>query len=94
MKPLWKISGKYAGVRNDDLLYDSTGKNVGFFEGEVAYSIHGKYIGEILNENLIGKRLNISYPIKGVRTVCSNISITKYANRVSIANVGWNDPDF
>lgn len=57
MQPLWKIrSGKFAGWRIDDALYDAKGKNVGYFDGDIAFSNdRGQYIGEIYNEDWIGR---------------------------------------
>lgn len=94
MKHLWKISGKYAGVRSNDLLYNSAGKNVGYFKGDIAYSIHGRYLGEIINGDSIGKRSNIAYPVDGARAAFASIGISKFANRGGSSLAGWVDPDF
>lgn len=68
MVPLWKIrSGEFAGWRDRDLLYDSDGENVGFYDGEVAFSIRGDYIGELYDEQTIGKRRSIGHGRRGVR---------------------------
>lgn len=41
MKPLWTPSGRFAGGREGDRLYDAQGTNVGHFAGNVAYSVDG-----------------------------------------------------
>ena len=95
MEPLWKIrSGDFAGWRRDDILYNAEGRNVGFFEGDLAFALEGKYIGEIYRNDWIGKKTNIIHAIRGSRTGYAGIALTPYANRVGLAIGGWEDPDF
>lgn len=95
MQPLWKIcSGKFAGWRRNDALYDAEGNNVGFFDGDIAFSLEGKYIGEIYRDDWIGKKTNVSRPIRGARAGYAGIALAPYANRAGLAIAGWEDPDF
>ncbi|MEA3312245.1 MAG: hypothetical protein U9Q76_08520 [candidate division WOR-3 bacterium] len=95
MKPLWKIlSGKFAGWRVDELLYNANGKHVGYFDGNIAYSLSGKAIGEIYEEDWIGKQTSIAYPVVGPIAQHANIGMAPYANRAGLAIAGWVDPDF
>jgi len=95
MKPLWKIrSGKFAGWRVNDALYDDSGKNVGYFIDDIAYSTRGSYIGEIYGEDWIGKRTGIARGNHGSRGRYGNIGVGRYANRGGIALGGWKDPDY
>ena len=46
MTPLWKMrSGKFAGFRLNDGLYDPQGKKIGYFDDHIAYALSGKGIG-------------------------------------------------
>jgi hypothetical protein len=57
MKPLWKLSsGKFAGWNNNDILYDASGDNVGYFVDNRAISINGQVIGEMYDDKFIGYR--------------------------------------
>lgn len=95
MEPLWKIrSGKFAGGRSSNILYNSNGNNIGYFHSNIAYSLSGKYIGEIYRNDWIGKRVNATYPTSGSRAGYAGVAITRYVDRVGIAIAGWEDPDF
>jgi hypothetical protein len=93
---LWAVrSGRFAGWRIGDNLYDASGENVGYFDGNIAISVStGRYIGEIYQDDWIGKRAGISRPIYGIRGRTSGISYVRYADRVGLALGGWSDPDF
>ena len=85
MGPLWKIrSGRFAGWKDGDLLYDSDGENVGFFDGEIAFSIRGDYIGELYNDQTIGKRQNINRGGRGSRVRHVRIARARMVNRVGV----------
>ena len=94
MKPLWAISGKFAGWRNGDILYNADGDNVGYFDGDIAYSNKGDYIGEICRDDWIGKRTNILRPLGSPRVGYVGIALVPYVGRVGLAIAGWEDPDF
>ena len=95
MKPLWKVrSGEFAGWRSDNMLYDAAGRNVGYFQGDIAYNLRGRYIGEIYRDDWIGKRKGIVRSIGGARARCAGIAIARYAARAGLAIAGWEDPDF
>lgn len=95
MKPLWKIkSGKFAGWRDGDILYNSDGVNVGFFVENEAYSSKGKYVGEIYENDYIGKKSTIAHSSYAAHAKYANISLAKYADRAGLVFGGWEDPDF
>jgi hypothetical protein len=95
MEPLWRIqSGKFAGWRSNDRLYNAKGKNVGFFDKEVAYSLNGRYIGEIYRDVWIGKKSAIIHSTHGAHAPYADIALAPYANRAGIAIAGWEDSEF
>ena len=95
MKPLWKIrSGQFAGNRSGDRLYNASGRNIGFFRGDVAYSIHGHHIGEIYNGDYIGKRLGVGHASIGSSGQARSIGASSHGNRGGLGIGGWDDPDF
>lgn len=95
MKLLWKVrSGEFAGWRKTDALYDAHGSNVGYFRGDVAYSLSGEYIGEIYRDDWIGKRSGVVHPTGGSRAGYAGIAIAPYADRAGLAVASWEDPDF
>lgn len=97
MKPLYKIpSGKFAGWKDErnNRLYDRNGNNVGYFKGDVAFSLNGSNIGEITREDYIGKRIGKTYPIQGSVVPYVGVALVPYVGRVGLAIGGWEDPDF
>jgi hypothetical protein len=96
MLPLWKIrSGNFAGYRVNDALYNEHGENVGYFINNLAYSVKdGKCIGEIYQNDWIGKNNGITYPLAGSRIPYTNISAVSCVNRVGLGFANWEDPDF
>ena len=95
MQPLWKIrSGDFAGWRSSDILYNGEGKNVGFFEDDLAFSLNGKYIGEIHHDDWIGKKMGVAHALKGSRVGYVGIALAPYSNRAGLSVGGWEDPDF
>jgi hypothetical protein len=95
MEPLWKIrSGTFAGCRIDDRLYDASGENVGYFIDDVAYSLNGKYIGELYSGDWIGKRSGVSHGSQGGRIGTVGIAASRYADRAGISLTGWEDPHY
>ena len=95
MQPLWKIrSGNFAGYSSDDALYDANGNNVGYFRDDVAYSNDGHCLGEIYENDWIGKRTSIVYPIGSSRVGRVGIARAAQVGRIGLAIAGWVDPDF
>lgn len=44
----WSCSGSYIGYRASDGLFDSSGRQIGYFaEGNEIYGCHGRYLGEV-----------------------------------------------
>ena len=94
-KPLWKIdSGEFAGWRQRDELYDAKGRHVGRFEGDVAYDLSGDYIGEIVDEEYIGKHAHKTPPSIGARESRGTIRSTPRARRSGRRSRMWEDPEF
>ena len=95
MEPLWKISsGKFAGYRDGEALYDATGKSVGYFRGEIAYSPNGRYLGEMYDDDYIGKRSSGCTSIGPSRASRAGIARAARADRAGRAVAGWSDPNF
>jgi len=62
MKPLWRMySGRFAGFRVNDKMYNSQGNNIGYFDDTILYALNGQCIGEVYRNKWIGKRVNIGY---------------------------------
>ena len=95
MQPLWKIrSGDFAGYKSGDILYDAAGKNVGYFRGKIAYSLNGRYIGEIYQSDWVGTRSGVSHPSGSSVVGYVGIAVSGKVGRVGLAAGGWEDPDF
>lgn len=63
MTPLWRMySGKYAGFRVKDRMYNPKGENIGYFDDAILYALNGQCIGEVYRSKWIGKRVNVGYP--------------------------------
>jgi len=62
MTPLWRMfSGKFAGIRIKDRMYNTRGDNIGYFDGSILYALNGQCIGEVYRNQWIGKRVNVGY---------------------------------
>ena len=95
MHGLWKVkSGSFAGWRNGDRLYDSAGRNVGYFSGDIAYSNSGQYIGEIYRDDWIGRRSGVVHASHGGRVGYVGVAAAPHAGRAGLAIAGWDDPAF
>jgi len=97
MKPLWKLpSGQFAGWLDEKNLrvYNSDGTNVGITLGNVIYYLSGLYIGEFCNNDWVGRKRGVSYPLQGSISPFVGIAMSPYSNRVGISLSGWDEPDF
>ena len=62
MTPLWRMfSGRFAGCRVNDDMYDVQGNHIGYFEGTILYALNGQCIGEVYRNKWIGIRVNVGY---------------------------------
>lgn len=62
MTPLWRMySGKFAGFRVKDRMYNTQGENIGYFDDTKLYALNGQCIGEVYRNKWIGKRVNVGY---------------------------------
>lgn len=95
-KGLWAVrSGRFVGWQVGDNLYDASGENVGYFDGDIAFSTStGRYIGELYQGDWIGKRAGLSRSTHASRVKTVRASYGRQANRVGQALGGWEDPDF
>ena len=95
MKPLWKLrSGKFAGWQKEAALYDATGKHVGYFVGEFAYTLNGQYLGELYSPGWIGKRTHGAPPPQGAKVGYAPIASRPQVDRIGRAVDRWDDPEF
>lgn len=94
-QPLWKrISGKFAGWRRNDYLFDADGKCVGFFDGDDAFSIRdGTYLGEIVDVDYIGKRTSSIKGTRLPRIASIDMSAIRHIDRLGSNVLGYVDPD-
>src|SRR5690349_7792616 len=66
MQKLWKVqTGACAGTRDGDNQFNGAGQKVGYFVGNVAYSLSGAYIGEVVAGDRLGKRKGQALPPPG-----------------------------
>jgi hypothetical protein len=95
MTPVWRIrSGRFAGWYSNDALYDDLGQHIGYMAGTAAYSLTGKYLGEIHRAEWIGKREGQHRDSPGSRPAGENVAHARLADRPGLVPPGWDDPDF
>ena len=95
MKPIWAMSGRFAGVIAGLQVYDREGRHVGYLRDKVMYrAADGRAVGELYNEDTVGKRSGIAYPVGGASTCLATVGLSGYADRGGAPIGGWNDPDF
>jgi hypothetical protein len=93
-KPLWKIdSGEFAGWRQGDDLYDAKGKHVGFFRDDIAYSLNGEYLGEVMDGEWLARHAHRVPPRIGARESRGGIRSTPRARRSGRPSRMWEDPE-
>ncbi len=93
MRALWAISGRFAGWRSDDILYDRDGTNVGYFVDSVAYRLDGHYLGELYDDSTLGAGSGI-HSRRGARAGSVSITVASDAERAGRSMAGWKDPEF
>lgn len=95
MKPLWRLrSGRFAGWNRNGQLFDSAGKHVGYFRGDLAIGRNGRVVGKMYNDKFIGYRLGIAYSIHSCGGSYAGIAAAPYAGYCGMAIAGWEDPHF
>lgn len=93
-QPIWKISsGKFAGWRIVNNLYDSNGINIGFFDGDIAYLLDGTYAGEFFDsDGHFGFRVDVDRPSKSSKPRGGDCSKGTLKDRPGKSIKGWEDP--
>lgn len=86
-------SGRFAGYRSGDVLYNADGRNAGYFSGDKAYSLSGQYLGELYGSDYIGRRTGVAHAMAGSRAAHVGTAMARHANRVGHAIAGWDDPN-
>jgi hypothetical protein len=95
MTPLWRMSsGKFAGYRSGDEMYDANGRQVGHFDGRILFSLNGQCIGEVYGREWIGKRVHVGYPSDGTREASGPIECASQGDREPMTVEGWEDSPF
>ena len=62
MTPLWRMnSGRFAGFRVKDRMYNTQGDNIGYFDDTILYALNGQCVGEVYRNKWIGKRVYVGY---------------------------------
>jgi hypothetical protein len=96
VSPLWTLSGRFVGGRQGNLLFNSRGANVGYFQRNVAYSNNGNYLGEMIPgyTDRIAKRQGIAHAQAGAQGASGSIGMASYGNQGGLGLGGWEDVDF
>ncbi|MEX0714846.1 MAG: hypothetical protein WD278_21140 [Pirellulales bacterium] len=95
MTPIWKIrSGQFAGWYSSDAIYDALGRHGGYMAGTVAYSLPGKYLGEIYRAEWIGRPAGAHRDSPGSRQAGENVAHARLDDRAPPGVEGWDDPEF
>ncbi len=93
-KPLWKLnSGEFFGWRRGDDLFDQTGRHIGYFQGNTAYTLGGDYVGEIHDDDFIARPVNRRPPGAGGRGSRGQINVKPRADRSPRPSKAWEDPE-
>jgi hypothetical protein len=95
MLPLWKlVSGRFAGWRIGDALFDPSGRPIGFFVDDVAFSQSGDYVGELYDTERIGRKTT-SFTVTAPRKVVPAANVPPAPpDRGPQSSRGWDDPLF
>lgn len=95
MTPVWRMaSGRFAGWYSNDALYDELGRHVGYLAGTAAYSLAGKYLGEIHRAEWIGKPPGERPRGAAPHARGEDVAHARLADRTALALAGWSDPDY
>ena len=95
MTPLWKMrSGKFAGFRLNEGLYDPQGENIGYFDDHIAYALSGECMGETYQDEWIGLRVFIMYPVGHSHEGYDRLDVETLPDRSGRPIEGWEDPRF
>ena len=94
MDPVWKLrSGEFTGWIEDEYLYNIQGRCIGYIEENIIFSNSGSYLGELYDDEYIGKRLGVKHPKKHVKLGNSKPGRGYRPNRLGRPISGWDDPD-
>ena len=95
MTPLWKMrSGKFAGFRLNDALFDPQGEHIGYFDDRIAYDLSGECIGETYQGEWIGLRVFVMYPMGRSIERHDRQDVETHPDRSGRPIEGWEDPRF
>jgi hypothetical protein len=87
-------SGEFAGFRLNDALYDPQGENIGYFDDNMAYALSGECIGETYQDEWIGLRVFIMYPVARSHERYDSLDVETRPDRNGRPIEGWEDPRF
>ncbi len=94
MDPIWKVnSGEFFGWRQDDQFYDVQGHHRGYFVGNVAFSLSGDYIGEMVDDERMGRPVGRMRPSSGSRGSRGQIRSVPRADRTPRPSKALEDPE-
>ncbi len=94
MKPAWKISGTFFGWFNDQgEFYNSNGQRIGTIKNNVLYDSNAKYIGDLLNEQYIGKDELRTHLIGVICDDTGKIEMDPKENLIGLDSTGYTDPE-
>ena len=88
-------SGRFAGCRVKDRMYDSQGQNIGYFDDGLLYALNGQCIGEVYQNKWIGKRVNVGYRYGKTKTAAAAITCKPHGDREHPLKIeAWEDSIF
>jgi hypothetical protein len=96
MIPLWRVySGKFAGCRIEDKMYDTRGQNIGYFEDTMLYALNGQCVGEVYRKKWIGKRVNVGYRYGKARKAADSVTCESHEDQEHPPRIeAWEDSIF
>jgi len=93
--PLWRMySGIFAGYRSEDRMFDASGRDIGYFDGRLLFSLMGQCIGEMYDGKWIGKRVNVGYPFGSCRDAGDPIACVQQEDCDPLRIEGWEDSPY
>ena len=96
MTSLWRMfSGRFAGCRVKDKMYDIEGNHIGYFDDTILYALKGQCIGEVYRNRWIGKRVNVGYKYGKPSKAADPITCESHADQEHPLKIeAWEDSIF
>lgn len=93
MRPFWKISGEFFGWSSDSgEFFNSEGLRKGTIYEGVLYDHNGLYVGELIQEQYIGKQECHNDWIGTICLLEGKVFLEPMIDRIGIEVVGFDNP--